>query len=94
MKVILKQIHTAEMETLTFLVRTPLNHIINPVEVALDGDLDESTQGHLESPLTASKLLVYAINDLLDLTKLENSETVTGDTQRLRQSCPECFKQR
>jgi Histidine kinase-, DNA gyrase B-, and HSP90-like ATPase len=50
-----------------------LNHIINHLELALDGSLDYLAQGHVQSSLKASKSLIYAINDLLDLTKVENS---------------------
>jgi signal transduction histidine kinase len=60
-------------------VRTPLNHIINHLEVALDNTLDRTTRGHLESSLTASKSLIYVINDLLDLTKLENSDMLVHE---------------
>jgi len=51
-----------------------LNHIINNLEVALDNELDQSTHEHLETSLTASKSLIYVINDLLDLTKVEETE--------------------
>ncbi|TID19422.1 sensor histidine kinase/response regulator [Venturia nashicola] len=57
-------------------VRTPLNHIINYLELALDFDLDETARGHIEASLTSSKSLLYAINDLLDLTKVEDSNTL------------------
>lgn len=39
----------------------------------MDSDLDETARGHIEASLTSSKSLLYAINDLLDLTKVEDS---------------------
>jgi light-regulated signal transduction histidine kinase (bacteriophytochrome) len=52
-------------------VRTPLNHIINYLEMALDGNLDEDTRDHLSKSHMASKSLLFVINDLLDLTRQE-----------------------
>ncbi|KAI0930755.1 hypothetical protein AcV7_004852 [Taiwanofungus camphoratus] len=52
-------------------VRTPLNHIINYLELALNGSLDLETRGNLEQSHAASKSLLFTINDLLDLTRLE-----------------------
>ncbi|KAJ4482039.1 hypothetical protein J3R30DRAFT_3699364 [Lentinula aciculospora] len=52
-------------------VRTPLNHIINYLEMALNGPLDIETRDNLSRSHTASKNLLFTINDLLDLTRLE-----------------------
>ena len=52
-------------------VRTPLNAIINYLEIALEGNLDQETRDNLTRSHSASKSLVYVINDLLDLTKTE-----------------------
>ncbi|KAF2139357.1 uncharacterized protein K452DRAFT_75753 [Aplosporella prunicola CBS 121167] len=52
-------------------VRTPLNAIINYLEIALEGSLDQETRENLAKSHSASKSLVYVINDLLDLTKTE-----------------------
>jgi light-regulated signal transduction histidine kinase (bacteriophytochrome) len=49
-------------------VRTPLNAIINYLEIALEGDLDNETRENLTKSYSASKALIYVINDLLDLT--------------------------
>jgi light-regulated signal transduction histidine kinase (bacteriophytochrome) len=49
-------------------VRTPLNAIINYLEIALEGDLDLETRENLTKSYSASKALIYVINDLLDLT--------------------------
>jgi light-regulated signal transduction histidine kinase (bacteriophytochrome) len=52
-------------------VRTPLNAIINYLEIALEGTLDSETRENLSRSHSASKSLIYVINDLLDLTKTE-----------------------
>jgi len=52
-------------------VRTPLNAIINYLEIALEGTLDTETRENLSRSHSASKSLIYVINDLLDLTKTE-----------------------
>ncbi|KAI9893987.1 MAG: Light-sensor Protein kinase [Vezdaea aestivalis] len=52
-------------------VRTPLNAIINYLEMALEGSLDSDTRESLKKSHSASKSLIYVVNDLLDLTKLE-----------------------
>lgn len=68
-------VHTSKQATytLTCLVRTPLNHIINCLELSLDFSLSETARGYIEASLTASKSLIYIINDLLDLSKLDDS---------------------
>ncbi|KAJ7163265.1 hypothetical protein C8R46DRAFT_1177450 [Mycena filopes] len=53
-------------------VRTPLNHIINYLEMALNGPLDDETRDNLNRSHAASKSLLFTINDLLDLTRLES----------------------
>ncbi|EKM49752.1 uncharacterized protein PHACADRAFT_106758 [Phanerochaete carnosa HHB-10118-sp] len=53
-------------------VRTPLNHIINYLELALNGQLDLETRENLSQSHAASKSLLFTINDLLDLTRLES----------------------
>jgi len=55
-------------------VRTPLNSIINYLEVALEEALDESARLHLQNSLQASKSLVSVINDLLNLTEAEDTD--------------------
>lgn len=52
-------------------MRTPLNAIINYLEIALEGHLDGDTREHLAKSYAASKSLIYVINDLLDLTRTE-----------------------
>ncbi|KAI0775514.1 hypothetical protein BD413DRAFT_470488 [Trametes elegans] len=53
-------------------VRTPLNHIINYLELAMNGPLDHETRENLSHSHAASKNLLFTINDLLDLTRLES----------------------
>ncbi|KAI0629850.1 hypothetical protein C8Q77DRAFT_1065052 [Trametes polyzona] len=53
-------------------VRTPLNHIINYLELAMNGPLDTETRENLSHSHAASKSLLFTINDLLDLTRLES----------------------
>ncbi|KAJ5776212.1 uncharacterized protein N7511_001223 [Penicillium nucicola] len=59
--------------------RTPLNAIINYLEIALDGSLDQDTRDHISRSHSASKSLVYIINDLLDLTNAENGQRLIKD---------------
>ncbi|KAF8855950.1 hypothetical protein BDZ45DRAFT_594901 [Acephala macrosclerotiorum] len=54
-------------------VRTPLSSIINYLEVALEDTLDEGARLNLQRSLQASKSLVFAVNDLLNLTQVEDS---------------------
>ncbi|TFY72877.1 hypothetical protein EVG20_g157 [Dentipellis fragilis] len=61
--------------TASLSVRTPLNHIIKWVfclELALNGKLDLETRENLHQSHAASKSLLFTINDLLDLTRLES----------------------
>ncbi|KAK6355000.1 Light-sensor Protein kinase [Orbilia brochopaga] len=60
-------------------VRTPLNAIINYLEIALEGPLDTETRENLSRSHSASKSLIYVINDLLDLTRTENGHNLIKD---------------
>lgn len=60
-------------------VRTPLNAIINYLEIALEGTLDQETRDNLAKSHSASKSLVYVINDLLDLTKTEEHQSLVKE---------------
>ena len=60
-------------------VRTPLNAIINYLEIALEGALDQETRENLAKSHSASKSLIYVINDLLDLTKTEEGQDLIKD---------------
>ena len=66
-------------------VRTPLNAIINYLEIALEGSLDQETRENLAKSHSASKSLIYVINDLLDLTKTEEGQNlITNEVFDLR----------
>ncbi|KAI9666943.1 MAG: Light-sensor Protein kinase [Alyxoria varia] len=66
-------------------VRTPLNAIINYLEIAMEGSLDQETRENLSRSHSASKSLIYVINDLLDLTKTEaNSDLVQEEAFDLK----------
>jgi CheY-like chemotaxis protein len=60
-------------------VRTPLNAIVNYLEIALEGALDEETRESLTKSHSASKSLIYVINDLLDLTNTEKGQELIKD---------------
>ena len=60
-------------------VRTPLNAIINYLEIALEGAIDPDTRDNLSRSHSASKSLIYVINDLLDLTKTEEGHNLIKD---------------
>lgn len=60
-------------------VRTPLNAIINYLEIALEGQLDQETRDNISRSHSASKSLIYVINDLLDLTKTEEGQDLIKD---------------
>ncbi|KAJ5716150.1 hypothetical protein N7493_008061 [Penicillium malachiteum] len=59
--------------------RTPLNAIINYLEIALDGNINQETRDNLSRSHSASKSLIYIINDLLDLTNAENGQRLIKD---------------
>ncbi|KAF1995374.1 hypothetical protein P154DRAFT_445573 [Amniculicola lignicola CBS 123094] len=71
-------------------VRTPLNAIINYLEIALEGSLDTETRENLSRSHSASKSLIYVINDLLDLTKAEEGGSlIKGEIIDLSQTIKE-----
>ncbi|KAI4598251.1 Light-sensor Protein kinase [Pestalotiopsis sp. 9143b] len=71
-------------------VRTPLNAIINYLEIALEGSLDQETRDNLAKSHSASKSLIYVINDLLDLTMTEEGQDLIKDEII---DFPACFKE-
>ncbi|PYH97174.1 sensor histidine kinase/response regulator [Aspergillus ellipticus CBS 707.79] len=70
-------------------VRTPLNAIINYLEIALEGALDSETRENLTKSHSASKSLIYVINDLLDLTNTEKGKSLIKDEPF---DLPVCFQ--
>ena len=57
-------------------VRTPLNAIVNYLEIALENPIDETTRDNLQKAYKASRSLIYVIDDLLNLTKVEDGRIV------------------
>lgn len=53
-------------------VRTPLNAVVNYLEMALEDRIETPTRELLEKAHKASRSLIYVIDDLLKLTKAEN----------------------
>ena len=71
-------------------VRTPLNAIINYLEIAMEGSLDVETRDYLTKSHSASKSLIYVINDLLDLAKIEEGANLRrSDIMDLEQTFQE-----
>ena len=70
------QLNKLLLSNATHEVRTPLNHIINYLEMALDSQLDKDTRENLSKSHMASKSLLFVINDLLDLTRHEQGNTL------------------
>ncbi|KAK6582324.1 hypothetical protein PZA11_004732 [Diplocarpon coronariae] len=60
-------------------VRTPLNAIVNYLEMALENPLDASTRDNLNKAHKASRSLVYVIDDLLNLTRAEDGPINSPD---------------
>ncbi|RDW95280.1 hypothetical protein BP5796_01043 [Coleophoma crateriformis] len=60
-------------------VRNPLNAMINYLEMALDNKVDELTSEILKRAQKSSKSLIYAIDDLLKLTKAEQGQVFLID---------------
>ncbi|KAF8839543.1 hypothetical protein BDN67DRAFT_748905 [Paxillus ammoniavirescens] len=73
-------------------VRTPLNHIINYLEMAMNGPLDAETRENLSRSHIASKNLLFSINDLLDLTRVESNKTSVVEPFDLRSAIEECVR--
>ncbi|KAH6719286.1 putative phytochrome-like histidine kinase PHY2p [Leptodontidium sp. MPI-SDFR-AT-0119] len=60
-------------------VRTPLNAIVNYLEMALENPIDETTRETLNKAHKASRSLIYVIDDLLNLTKAEDGPINSPD---------------
>ncbi|WOO79622.1 Phytochrome-like protein cph1 [Vanrija pseudolonga] len=68
-------------------VRTPLSQIINTLELALAGNIDDETRAMLENSHQASRALMFHVHDLLDLTRIEpGNETGFNDPFDLKQT--------
>ena len=74
-------------------VRTPLSQIINTLELALSGNIDEDVRGMLENSHQASRALLFHVHDLLDLTRIETgNETAFNDPFNIRQSIDDAVR--
>ena len=60
-------------------VRTPLNAIVNYLEMALENQVDDKTRHILDRAQDASTSLGFVMDDLLKLTKLEDSPSQGSD---------------
>ncbi|KAH7383617.1 PHY2, histidine kinase-group VIII protein [Cadophora sp. MPI-SDFR-AT-0126] len=60
-------------------VRTPLNAIVNYLEMALENPIDDVTRDILAKAHKASRSLIYVIDDLLNLTKAEEGPINSPD---------------
>ncbi|KAM0790366.1 hypothetical protein ACM66B_003249 [Microbotryomycetes sp. NB124-2] len=57
-------------------VRTPLNAIVNYLELALDSEIPSDVRDSISRSHAASKSLIHVINDLLDLTRAEQGQAL------------------
>lgn len=60
-------------------VRTPLNAIINYLEIALEASLDPKIRDNLGKAHPASGSLIYTVNNPLDLTNIEERKVSIRD---------------
>ncbi|PVH79312.1 hypothetical protein DL98DRAFT_461314 [Cadophora sp. DSE1049] len=73
------QLDTASVLGLLYGLRTPLNAIANYLEMALENQVDDKTRHILDRAQDASTSLGYVMDDLMKLTKLEDSPTQGSD---------------
>ena len=74
-------------------IRTPLSQIINTLELALSGNIDQDTRSMLENSHLASRALLFHVHDLLDLTRIETgNETAFNDPFDIRQSINDAIR--
>ncbi len=55
-------------------IRTPLNGILGFAEILSDTELDEAQQQHLHTIQSSGDVLLSIINDILDLSKIEDGK--------------------
>ncbi|KAJ5096797.1 hypothetical protein N7456_007518 [Penicillium angulare] len=72
--------------------RTPLNAVINYLEIAMESTLDEETRENLVRSYTASKSLVYIMNDLLDLATEHGQQLIKNDSFKLEPTLRDAFE--
>ena len=57
-------------------LRTPLNAVIGMTNLALDTELDEEQRSYMESVLWSGNRLLRLVNDLLDLSRVEEGRMI------------------
>ncbi|KAJ5298831.1 uncharacterized protein N7443_006951 [Penicillium atrosanguineum] len=72
-------------------VRTPLNAVINYLEIAMENTLDEETRKNLIRSYSASKSLIYIVNDLLDLATESGQQLIKIEAFELAPTLHEAF---
>ena len=65
------KIKTQFVATVSHEIRNPMHAIINTTELVLKAQLNPKQRDHLYNVLNISNTLVYLINDLLDISKIE-----------------------
>jgi CheY-like chemotaxis protein len=74
-------------------VRTPLNAVVNCLEMALEADLDQKTKETLQMSYSASKSLIFVIDELLHFTyKKQPTPTLMQEAFDLHRSMRETLE--
>jgi len=55
-------------------LRTPMSGILGMLQLALEDDLAPQTRGYLEKTFGSARSLLWIINDILDMTKIESDK--------------------
>lgn len=61
-------------------IRTPLNGIIGYLQLLIQTDLDDLQKDYITEAISASDVLLYLINDVLDFSKIESGKMVMEKT--------------
>ncbi|MEI7481971.1 MAG: response regulator [Elusimicrobiota bacterium] len=76
-------------------IRTPMNSIIGMAEILLDSRLDEDQKRHLHTIEHSADALLYIVNDILDISKIEAGllkiETAPYSPREVVESVAEMF---
>ena len=79
-------------------IRTPMNSIIGMSEILMDAPLSEDYKKHLRTIQRSADALLYIINDILDIAKVEAGrmkvEKKPYDPREVAESAAEMFSQR